>query len=111
MDHVDADGADQLDRRFVADASIVVRRIGDETLLVPVTSHVGDLDSIYTLTDVGSRIWTWLETPVSLRQIVNLLCAEYDVAAHIASRDTAGFVDALVAKRLARPAVDQGSER
>ncbi len=102
-----ADG--DLDRRFVADPSIVVRRIGDETLLVPVTSRVGDLDSIYTLTDVGSRIWAWLETPVSLRQIIHRLCDEYDVQTDIASRDAVEFVDALVARRLARPA-DPASE-
>ena len=55
------------ERRFVAATGLVSRRIGEQTILVPITSGVGDLDAIYTLSDVGSRVWALLQSPCSLR--------------------------------------------
>jgi len=91
--------------RFVADETLVTRRIADETILVPVSSRVGDLDSIYTLTEVGSRIWSLLkESPVTIDQIVDVVCAEYDVTPDAARSDAAAFIEMLVSRKLARAA-------
>jgi hypothetical protein len=90
---------------FVADRALVTRRIGDETILVPVSSRVGDLDSIYTLSEVGSRIWSLLASPVTLAQISAMLCTEYEVSPEVANADAVAFIDALVVKKLAH-AVD-----
>ena len=96
-------------RSFVADTALVTRRIADETILVPVSSRVGDLDSIYTLTEIGSRIWSLLqEAPISLDQIVNVVCHEYDVSEEVAAEDAAAFIDSLVARQLAHPVTEQG---
>lgn len=96
-------------RSFVADTALVTRRIADETILVPVSSRVGDLDSIYTLTEIGSRIWSLLqEAPISLDQIVNVVCQEYDVSADVAAEDAAAFIDSLVARQLAHPVTERG---
>ena len=61
-----------VDSRLVAKASdddreFVTRRIAGETLIIPVAGQVGDLDAIYTLNDVGSRVWELIQgaTPVS----------------------------------------------
>ena len=97
------------DRSFVADKALVTRRIADETILVPVSSRVGDLDSIYTLTEVGSRIWSLLQdAPVSLEHIVTVVCAEYDVPAVVAAADATAFIEALVTKKLVHPVAEQG---
>ena len=94
---------------FVADKALVTRRIADETILVPVSSRVGDLDSIYTLTEVGSRIFSLLqEAPVSVDQIVNVVCAEYEVSPALAAADASAFIEVLVAKKLAHPVAEQG---
>jgi hypothetical protein len=96
-------------RSFVADKALVTRRIADETILVPVSSRVGDLDSIYTLTDVGSRIFALLQdAPVSLDEIVSVVCAEYDVPPVVAAADAVAFIEALVAKKLVHPVAEQG---
>lgn len=88
------------DRRFVAHTGLVSRRIGNETILVPVSSRVGDLDAIYTLTEVGSSVWALLREPVSVRQIAGVLCAEYDVTSDVALKDIAEFLDVLLTKKL-----------
>lgn len=92
------------DSRFVARTGLVCRRIANETILVPVASQVGDLDSIYTLNGVGPAVWTLLREPVSVRQIVEVLCAEYDVAPGVASKDVAEFLDRLLEQKLVEPA-------
>jgi hypothetical protein len=85
---------------FVADANLVVRMIGSETILVPVTSGVGDLDSIYTLSDVASRVWSLLRAPVSLDQIVRAICAEYDAAPAVVTEDVGAFLETLMSRNL-----------
>ncbi len=70
------------DRRVVrqpsTDHGFVTRSIAGETIIVPVSSRVGDLDAIYTLNDVGSRIWALVESPTSVEEIVAILCDEYE---------------------------------
>ncbi len=86
--------------RFAAHPGLVSRRIADETILVPVSSKVGDLDAVYTLSPVGSSVWMLLQNPVSLQQMIDAVCAEYDTEAHTAANDLTDFLDALLEKRL-----------
>ena len=59
--------------------SFVTRRIAGETILVPVTGHVADLDAIYTLNEVGSFIWHLIDGRRSAQAIAEAVSAEYDV--------------------------------
>ena len=92
---------------FVADTRVVVRRVGDETLLVPVSSGIGDLDSIYMLTDVGTTVWALLARPVAVGTIVDAVCEEFDVAREVAAKDVDEFLSALLAKKLVRGAATE----
>jgi hypothetical protein len=85
-------------------SSCVTRVIAGETLIVPIAAGVADLEAIYTLNDVGSRVWDLLESPTSTRQIAARIAAEYDVSAETAVRDVAEFVAALRAAGLVRAA-------
>ena len=89
---------------FVASTAIVARRVGEETILVPVSSGVGDLDAIYTLSDVAARVWTLLREPASLRQIVDVVCDEYDVAREVVTQDVSEFLETLASKKLVEAA-------
>jgi hypothetical protein len=88
------------ERRFVAATGLVSRRIGGDTILVPFTSGVGDLDAIYTLSEVGSRVWSMIQAPCSLTTIGTTLASEYDVSEDEAIRDALAFIDELASKRL-----------
>lgn len=91
---------------FVADANVVARTVGSETILVPITTGVGDLDSIYTLSDVASRVWSLLRTPVSIERIVSVICAEYDVAPDVVAGDVRELIAGLMSKNLVRMAAE-----
>ena len=80
----------------------VTRRIAGETIVVPVSSRVGDLDAIYTLNEVGSQIWSLLEKPISIEMIVALLCEEYDAPPERIRTDVLELLDMLQGKGLIR---------
>ncbi len=87
--------------RYERDPNLVMRRIGGETILVPVRGRVGDLEAIYTLDEVGSTLWTLLAERPTLPEMVNALCAEYDVSPETARVDVDEFLKTLVSGGLA----------
>jgi hypothetical protein len=76
-------------------SDVVVRRIGDESVVVPVRSHVGDLDSLFTLNEVASRVWELLDGRHSLDAIIETLCEEFDVTAEVAAKDVEDLIRTL----------------
>jgi Coenzyme PQQ synthesis protein D (PqqD) len=80
--------------------SFVTREIGGETLIVPVTGHVMELESIYVLNPVGSRIWELLRSPTTPGQIAAIVAEEFAVSPQDAAADTAEFLDLLAARGL-----------
>jgi hypothetical protein len=80
--------------------SFVTREIGGETLIVPVTGHVMDLESIYVLNPVGSRIWALLGSPTTANRIADVVTAEFAVSEREAAADVADFLDSLRSRGL-----------
>jgi hypothetical protein len=81
--------ADEGGRRFVT------REIAGETLIVPITGHVGDLNAIFTTNQVGSRIWALLDRPIGVPGLVAALVAEFEVAEDEAAHDVSEFLQSL----------------
>jgi hypothetical protein len=75
--------------------SFVTRNIGGETLVVPVTGHVMDLESIYVLNPVASRIWELLGSPTTAHDIADTVAGEFAVSGTDAAADVAEFLDSL----------------
>lgn len=94
---VRASGQDGATPRFVT------RAIGGDTVVVPICSGVGELDSIYTLNEVGSRVWQMLAEPCSVRRLAETICAEYEVEMETAAFDVGELLDALESRELVRP--------
>lgn len=87
-------------QKFRKKNDLVTRDIGGEIIIVPVEGHVGDLDAIYTLNEVGSTIWELLDDRTSLDQIAAAVCDQYAVTLEEARRDVAELVDSLKAAGL-----------
>jgi hypothetical protein len=90
MDHASLVVQRSEDRR-----SFVTREIAGETLIVPVTGHVMDLESIYVLNPVGSRIWALLRSPTTAERIADIVAGEFEVTPQHAADDVAEFLDSL----------------
>lgn len=84
-----------LQRRFVKDDAVVSRVIAGECILVPIRRKAGDLSSIYTLNDVGSRIWELIDGDLRAEEISAMIVHEFDVAEEECRRDVVQFLEQL----------------
>ena len=85
---------------FTKRSDLVTRNISGETIIVPVEGHVGDLDSIYTLNEVGSTIWALIDGRTSLDQIAAAISDQFEVTPEEARRDVVELIDSLQAAGL-----------
>ena len=80
---------------FQKDSSIVSRRIADEMILVPIQRKVEEVECLYTLNEVGARIWELLDGRRSLRAVLEALVEEFDVSEPQAEEDLIGVIEQL----------------
>ena len=90
-------------KRYRKKEDLVTRNIGGETIIVPVEGHVGDLDAIYTLNEVGAAVWELIDGQSSLDQIVAAVCDRYEVTPEAARRDVIELIDSLEEAGLIQP--------
>ena len=84
-----------LEKCFSKEDSCVTREIAGETIIVPIKGRVGDLDSIYTLNEVGTLIWQLIDGQRNIGQIVQSVRQTYDVESEEVTRDTFDFLGSL----------------
>jgi hypothetical protein len=92
----------RLVRNVAGERQFVMRRIGPETIIVPVAGRVGDLESVYTLNEVATRIWELLESPRTAGEIATLIANDYDASENKLAADLADFLQVLEANGLVR---------
>ena len=74
---------------------IVTRKIAGETIIVPVRTHVGELDSVYTLNEIGTLIWDLLQDGKSNEEITQVICETYEVPSEQAKIDVCQFLQTM----------------
>ena len=70
---------------------------------------VGDLNSIFTLNETGSLIWSMLDSPRRESDLIAALVDAFEVSPEDARADVRGYLDRLLAAGMIRPPV--GVER
>jgi hypothetical protein len=96
------------DRYYSKGKDLVTRCVAGETIIVPVRSGIGDLNSIYTLNEVSTAIWEMIDGETSVSQIIEAVCNEYDVPVDEAEKDTLDFLNSLDQAGLIRRCEDRG---
>ena len=86
---------DILGKCFVKKVDCVSREIAGETIIVPVRSHGGDVNAIYTMNELGTGIWSLIDGQTNIGKIVETICSTYDVAPEKASEDAVAFLLSL----------------
>ena len=89
-----------LDTVLAPKGSFVFRKIGNETILVPVKAGVSELDSLFTFNEVGTVIWKGVESRFSVREIVSAVQAEFEIEPDAAQGDVFEFLEVLVERNL-----------
>lgn len=75
---------------------VVVRRIADETLLVPITGELAKMQKIFVLDDVGEFVWECLDGRTDLAAVVRKVTESFDVSIEQAETDIGEFAAALL---------------
>ena len=84
-----------LSKCFVKEGNFVTREIAGETIIVPIRGRTEDLDSIFTLNELGTLIWNLLDGRTNVSQIVEAISKTYDVMGDEATQDTIEFLTLL----------------
>lgn len=79
---------------------IVSRLVGEEVVIVPIRSTVGDLDSVYTLNEVAARVWALLDGTHDTDAVVGVVCREFAVERNEALRDVGELLASLESAQL-----------
>ena len=95
---------DALNKSFIKAEDLMSRNIAGETLIVPIRNRVGDLSSIYTLNEVGARVWQMIDANREVKEIIEVISAEYDVARDEAAKDVLDLLGSMEEAGLIRPA-------
>jgi hypothetical protein len=93
---------------FVKKGEFVSRNIAGETIVVPIRGRTGDLDAIYNLSEVAAHIWDRIDGHVTVRQLAEGVCAEFDVSPDTAEADTFEFIAELQHAGLIEPRLETG---
>ncbi|MFH1772367.1 MAG: PqqD family protein [Candidatus Omnitrophota bacterium] len=75
---------------------IVFRKIGDETILVPVQSRVADFENIFALNETAARIWELIDGSRRTGDIANEVSEEFEVSLNQAKIDVSEFIQTLL---------------
>ncbi len=76
-------------------ASVVTRQIGGETVLVPIRKSVGDLDSIYTLNETATLVWSLVDGRRTVADLRDAVVAQFQVEPDVAGTDVETLLEQL----------------
>jgi hypothetical protein len=84
-----------LDTCFAKEEDLVTRDVAGEKIIVPIKRHVGDLEGVFTLNELGAMIWQLINGQKTARELVAAVQDEYDVGAAEARKDVVDFLRSL----------------
>jgi hypothetical protein len=76
---------------------LTVKRIGKETIILTESG-----EELHTLDETGTFVWSVIDGKRTVGQILDNLCAEYDVVRDRAQKDLLSFIEALEEKKIVR---------
>ena len=79
---------------------VATRRVGGETILVPISGRLADLEKVYVLNEVGEYIWEQLDGSRDVRHISAGVADEFDADGLREHDECLAFVRELVREGL-----------
>lgn len=72
--------------------SVVVRKIKEEYLLIPLASEIAGMDSLYRFNETGAFIWDAIDGKRKISDITAMMAEEFDVDPGEAEKDLLFFI-------------------
>ena len=73
----------------------VTREIAGETIIVPIRKQAGDLESIYTLNEIGTTIWGMIDAKTKVSRIIEAIHQNFTISPEEAAKEVAEFLQSL----------------
>lgn len=90
-----------LEMVFTVSDDVVVREIGGEIIIVPVTAGIGDMeDELYTVNKAGKEILRMYDGSRSLHQIADALSTKFNTPVADIEQDVLGFTKELFKRNM-----------
>jgi len=76
-------------------SKFVVRGVGNELILVPLTGNVAQMNELFTMNETGRFIWENIDGKNTVEDLENLMTEAFDIDVETARRDIEGFIKKL----------------
>ena len=80
---------------YLRDEDMVFRRLGEETVLVPIRKGIGDFNCFYVVNDLGQFLWERLNQPTTVDELTQAVTDAYEVESQTAQKDIHEFLENL----------------
>lgn len=84
-----------LENTFIKQENLIAKKIGNECIIVPVVNNIVDMDSLYTLNEVGSFIWDSIDGARKVEEIVSSVVSEFNIDTETATNDVTQLLTEL----------------
>ena len=79
-------------------SQFVVREVGNELILVPLTSNIARMNEMFVINEVGKLIWENLSETTDVQSLTSLVLSQFDVDEDTAGKDVEAFLFLLEEK-------------
>jgi len=84
-----------LQKLYTLKSKFVVRAVGNELILVPLTGNVAQMNELFTLNETAKFIWENLEENTTFVELEELMTEAFDVDNETAKKDIEAFIKKL----------------
>jgi len=91
---------ENMDRVFQKVEGIIVRKVVGETILVPISGNLADMQRIFALNPVAEFIWERVDGMTPLSDIYKGILNHFEIDQDQAEKDLVGFIDELKTAKL-----------
>lgn len=86
----------ELDSVYARNDRVISRKIVDDLILVPIRQSVAETETLYTLNEVGARVYELIDGKRRVREIVEAIVNEFEVSFETAEADVREFIGKLL---------------
>jgi hypothetical protein len=74
---------------------MVVRKTGNEYVIIPVSNNIADMDSVFTINETGAFLWEMIDGEKNVEEMINALVSEYEIDYQTALNDVSEFLEQM----------------
>ncbi len=87
-----------LKRIYINKSKFVVREIGDELILVPLTGNVAKMNEMFTMNETGKLIWENINETTTVDDLEKVVVDEFSIDIETARKDIELFINQIITK-------------